>query len=143
MRMLSPYQLSVVPALFGDFDRVMESFADFEGFQPSRDVQETEDHFIVSFDMPGVKRENIKVEVKGQRLTVASERQRASSTASEKFERTFTLPPSVDESKIEVNYEDGVLSLLLPKMQAAKPRTLEIQSGRSFFQKLLGDTKTN
>jgi HSP20 family protein len=134
--------MSVVPALFGDFDRLMESFADFEGFQPSRDVHETEDHFIVSFDMPGVKRENIKVEVKAQRLTISSERQRGGRPV-EKFERTFTLPPTVDDSKIEVSYEDGVLSLLLPKMQAAKPRTIEIQSGRGFFQKLLGDSKQN
>jgi HSP20 family protein len=135
--MIAPYQLSVVPSVFRDFDRLMDTFADFHGFEPTRDVQETEDAFIVSFDMPGVKRDAIKVEVKGSQLLIQSERQRPQRPV-EKFERAFTLPESVDDSKIEVNYEDGVLSLLLPKAVAAKPRTIEIQSVKGgFFSKLL------
>lgn len=135
MRMLAPYQLSVVPAVFRDFDRLMESFTDLNAFEPTRDVQETDDSFVVRFDMPGVKRENIKVEVKGQQLTIASSRERGSRGV-EKFERSFVLPESIDDSKIEVAYEDGVLSLLLPKAAAAKPRAIEVQSG--FVGRLLG-----
>ncbi|RYZ77430.1 MAG: Hsp20/alpha crystallin family protein [Proteobacteria bacterium] len=132
MRMLSP--LSVVPmsSVFDEMDRLMDTFVGGSALRSDRvDLQEGDGHFIVSFDMPGVKRENIKVETRGQQLSITSERRRVSGGANngvEKFERTFTLPNSIDREKIEVQYEDGVLSFYLPKSEAAKPRTFEIQS---------------
>lgn len=158
MRMLSP--LSVVPmsSVFDEMDRFMESFATPAlrtgtalgetgrgfSFGAETEVQEGEDHYLVSFDMPGVKRDSIKVETKGQQLWIASERQRLTK-GTQKFERTFTLPNSIDKEKIEVHYEDGVLSLYLPQAEAAKPRTIEVQSGKpeGFFSKLLGGQKTS
>lgn len=150
MRMLSP--LSVVPmsSVFDEMDRLMETFTSAQtrpgvSFNRSEtEIQEGEDHFLVSFDMPGVKRESIKVETKGQQLSIASERQRLNQGV-QKFERSFTLPNSIEKDKIEVQYEDGVLSLFLPKAEAAKPRTIEVQSGKpegsSFFSRLLADKK--
>ncbi len=144
MRMLSP--LSVVPmsSVFDEMDRLMDTFVSagargVSAFERNEtEFQEGADHFLISFDMPGVKRESIKVETKGQQLLISSERQRLNKTT-QKFDRAFTLPNTIDKEKIEVHYEDGVLSLYLPKAEAAKPRTIEVQSGKSdgFFSKLL------
>lgn len=159
MRMLSPLTVVPMSSLFDEVDRLMDTFStppNFSGgfrttsdrspeFSPefASDFSEDEAQFILCFDMPGVKRADIKVETRGQHLSISSERRRAHKSgpaAVEKFERTFTLPTSVDKDKIEVQYEDGVLSLLLPKAEAAKPRTLEVQSGSKeggFLSRLL------
>lgn len=92
MRMLSPISLDVAwprraltPAgmgdVFEDFDRIVDTFlrptyASTVNFQPSCDVNETKDHYLVSFDMPGVKKEDIKIEVQGNELVISGERQR-------------------------------------------------------------------
>jgi HSP20 family protein len=128
--------------VFENFDTIVESFlrptyATTVNFQPSCDLQENEGHYMVSFDMPGVKKENIKIEVQANQLHVSGERQRESKK--DVFERTFVLPESVDAEKIEAHYEDGVLNIALPKAEKAKARKIEIQSGHGgFFSKLLG-----
>src|ERR1700712_3151968 len=92
MRMLSPLSTELswprralspdlVGELFGDFDRIVESFlrptyASTVGFQPTCDVSETKDHYLVSFDMPGVKKEDIKIEVQANQLVISGERNR-------------------------------------------------------------------
>lgn len=137
MRLLKPLSPDLVGEMFGDFDHFVNSFMrptyiNTAGFQPSYDVNESEAFYTLSFDMPGVKKEDIKIEVQGNQLKIAGERQRnLSERAFGKFEKTFTLPASVSADKIEAHYENGVLSLALPKAEAAKPRTIEIQSGSS------------
>jgi HSP20 family protein len=131
---------------FVDFDRVVDSFlkpalAKTVNFQPSCDISETDDHYLVSFDMPGVKKDDLVIEVKNNQLIISGERRRHEK-AHGKFERTFNLPTTVNVEKIEAQYEDGVLNIALPKADAAKARTIEIQNGReSFFSKLLGSKK--
>lgn len=154
---LSPVMMSDV---FEDFDRIVDSFlkptyANTVNFLPSCDVNETNDHYLVSFDMPGMKKEDIKIEVLGSQLVIAGERQREvkadnaeTSLRRErvygKFERTFTLPTSINAEKIEAQYENGVLNIALPKAEAAKGRTIQVQSGQgSIFSKLLGSKKEN
>ena len=145
MRMLSP-----LDNVFNDFDRVMDSFmapryiatptTDTTSYVPNCDVTEEKDHFMLSFDMPGVKKEDIKIEVQENHLTVTGERRRDDNYR--KFERSFTLPNSVDYEKIEARYENGVLDIALPKAETAKARTIQIQSGQSgLFSKLLGTGK--
>jgi HSP20 family protein len=139
MRMLSPF---VTRDVWDDFDSIVENifrpaFNARANFQPSYDIKETKDHYLVTFDMPGVKKEDISIEVKDNQLSIRGERRHERSFG--KFERTFALPSNVDTEKVEANYEDGVLNVALPKAQAAKGRTIEIQSGKSgFFSKLLG-----
>lgn len=169
MRMLSPLSTewswprrSLSSDLMGDviddFDRIVNAFvrptyANTVGFQPSCDINETNDHYMVSFDMPGVKKENIKIEIQGSQLVISGERQREMKEqdgeatlrherAYGKFERTFILPTSVNAEKIEAHYENGVLNVALPKSENAKSRTVQIQTGQnSFFSKLLGSKK--
>lgn len=154
-RNLSPVMMEDV---FKDFERIVDSFlkptyVSTVNFQPSCDVNETNDHYMVSFDMPGVKKEDIKIEVQGNQLVIAGERQRElKAEAGEatlrherlygKFERTFALPATINADKIEAQYENGVLSVALPKAEAAKGRTIQIQTGQgSFLGKLLGSKK--
>ncbi len=77
-------------------------------------------------------------------MIIADERQRELKTEAEKstlrherhygkFETTFTLPPTINTNKIEAQYENGVLSVVLPKTEATKGRTFQIQAGQGIF----------
>lgn len=154
-RSLSPVRMGDV---FEDFDRIVDSFlrpnfAMTVNFQPSCDVNETKDHYLVSFDMPGVKKEDIKIEVQGNQLVISGERQREVKEENGeatlhhermygRFERTFTLPATIAADKIEAHYENGVLNVGLPKAETAKGRTIQIQTGQGgLLSKLLGAKK--
>lgn len=155
-RSLSPD--AVMGDVFDDFDRIVNSFlrptyASSINFQPACDIKESKDHYLVSFDMPGVKKEDIKIEVQNNQMVISGERHyemqdaEGESTlrherAYGKFERSFTLPSTVNADKIEAQYEDGVLNVAIPKAEAAKGRTIQVQSGQSgLFGKLLGSKK--
>jgi len=152
---LSPAEMADV---FEDFDRIVDTFlrpqyTNTVNFQPSCDVNETKNHYLVSFDMPGVKKEDIKVEVRGNELVISGERQRELTgqqgearlqveRSYGRFERTFTLPTTIAADKIEAHYENGVLNVALPKAEAAKGRTIQIQTGQgSLLSKLLGSKR--
>lgn len=102
---------------------------------PQTEIEEQEDHFLVSLDTPGMKRSDLNIEVHENRLVVSGERRRYG-----KFQRSFTLPNVADTSKIEAQYEDGVLQVYVPKAEAAKPRQVKIGDGQQpgIFSKLLG-----
>lgn len=114
---------------------------------PPAEVDETESHFLVSLDVPGVPKENIQIEARDGRLRVTAERKEpVSSKAGErrfgKWERYFSLPKEVDIERVEASCEDGVLRIAIPKAEAAKPRFIKIQEGKAgFFQKLLSPGK--
>lgn len=144
--------------VFDDFDRIVNSFmqptyAASVNFQPSCDIKETKGHYLVSFDMPGVKKEDIKIEVQNNQLIISGERQYEMSEEDGettlrhersygKFERTFALPTTINVDMIEAHYENGVLNVALPKAEETKGKTIQIQSGQSsFFSKLLGVKK--
>lgn len=121
-----------------------------ELFQPHMDMEENENYYLMTIDLPGVKKEDIQINLNGNVLTVSGERKRTETVTDKngsrreersfgKFQRSFTLPDTVNAEKIEANLENGVLSLALPKAEAAKPRTIQIQTGRAgLFSKLLG-----
>ncbi len=156
-RSLSP---DLMEDMLGDFDRIVDAFvrptyAGTVGFQPNCDISETKDHYLLSLDMPGVRKEDIKAEVQGNHLIISGERQREVKEGNDeatlrhervygKFERTFVLPTSISSDKIEAHYENGVLNVALPKTESAKGRVIQIQTGsNSFFGKLLGSKKEN
>ena len=115
---------------------------------PACEVEENDSHYVMSFDMPGVSKKNIEIEVSGNRLLVTGERKNEQNTSAYsertygKFQRILTLPQGVDADRIEAHYQDGVLSLAVPKAESAKTRQIKITEGKStFFEKLLGGTK--
>ncbi|MGE3760039.1 MAG: Hsp20/alpha crystallin family protein [Pseudobdellovibrionaceae bacterium] len=120
------------------FDRVL-----FAGDRFTKDLspfamEETENGYVMAVDIPGVKKEDLKIEVVEQTLFISAERKRDGG----KWSYKVMAPRLADTSKIEANLEDGVLEIAIPKMEAAKPRTVQIGSGSGLFAKLLG-SKTN
>lgn len=130
--------------LFTDVGRnYREKSSDFSAseFVPACDIQETAGHHVMHFDLPGIKQEDIQIEMNNNQLIISGERktdnhyedsnvQRVERSFG-RFQRSFTLPQNVDAQKIEANYENGVLTLVLPKTEEAKPRQIKINEGKT------------
>lgn len=106
-------------------------------WNPSVDIVERDEGFTLTFDLPGINREDIGLHVKEGILTVKGDRP-APEASEEKhyahyerpageFERSFRIPDHVDAGKIEAAYENGVLALTLPRKAEAQPRTITIK----------------
>ncbi len=122
---------------------------DQRSFDPPTEIAESDDHYLMSFDLPGLKKEEIKIETHQNTLVISGERRRES-MANKKhtlqrfeksygsFKKSFTLPTAVQSDKIEAHFEDGVLSLYIPKAASSQKKQIEIQSGKpSIFSNLL------
>lgn len=124
------------------FDRALSATSDqFGRHVIPYDMEETEAGYLMAVDLPGVRKEDLKIEVVDQILTVTGERKRGDANGQKIFCR-FNIPASADTAKIEANLANGVLEIAMPKAEAAKPRTVQIQcGGTSVFSKLLGSSK--
>ncbi len=155
-RSLASDLMSEMDQFFNDWTPTKRSeFYDERSFNPACEISETEEHLMMSVDLPGMKKSDIKIEVADDVLTVSGERKRETATDKKSkvqrfersygfFKRSFSLPTSIDAEKVEARYEEGVLELYLPKIHTAKPRQIEIQSGKSgIFDRLLGSKKNN
>jgi len=101
---------------------------------PDVDIYETKDEWVLIADMPGVNKEGVEVLLDGNELTIIGRRPeekgegeyiiRESRPAT--YRRTFILDPSIDTSRISARIEQGVLTVRLPKVEAQKPRKIEI-----------------
>ncbi len=119
-----------------EFDSFFEDYLP-QTFHPATDVEETDTHYVLSVDLPGVKKENIKIEMKDGALSISGERRsekkeekgtrRFFEKTYGKFERVFTLGNEVNVDKIEANYHEGVLQVKVPKAEASKPKLIPIQ----------------
>ena len=125
-----------MPSLFEDF--FSKPFFDlFNGGFPTRtinvpavNITERKDNYLVSVAAPGLKKEDFKIAVEGNLLTISSEKEDKSEEKDEtytrqeysysSFERNFSLPDEVNKDKIDAHYKDGVLELVLPKKEEAK-----------------------
>ncbi len=105
------------------------------GWWPTLDVHETEGEYVVLLDVPGVKPEDVSIELEQQVLTVSGAR--APFAAGEtkhlerpygSFVRTLTLPRGVESDKIVADYRDGVLEVHVPKPAAVQPKKIPIGS---------------
>lgn len=128
-----------------DWNPLTDFFGNYGYEMPGYELEEAPEHYLLSLDMPGVPRDQIKIEVQNGLLTLAGERRQKDSSGQGygRFNRAFKLPNGVDAEAIEANYEDGVLSLYLPKAAAAKPRQVKIGAGKESgaFAKLFGPKK--
>jgi len=104
---------------------------------PSCDVFEDKENLKIVLELPGVKAEDVKISLENHVLTVRGEKKQVAEENSERwhryersygaFERTFTLPSSVDAERIQASIEHGVLTLTLPKSERARPREIPVQ----------------
>jgi HSP20 family protein len=100
------------------------------------DIHETDSKFVISVELPGMKKKDIALEVKDNTLSVRGERRQEKESSEEgvhrveracgTFYRAFSLPANVNSSEVKAHYEDGVLEITLPKEERAKPRQIEI-----------------
>jgi HSP20 family protein len=107
-----------------------------DSFAPAADVWREGDKWLLSMALPGIAPDKVEIDVVGRTLRVRGER-----TASEKskgepvvneisygrFEREFTLPEEIDAQHVEATYRHGMLELVLPLSEGAKPRRIEIK----------------
>ncbi len=101
-------------------------------------VTEKEDAYVMKVELPGVSKDDVKITLKENLLTIHGEKKREkeekdkSYFRSERvygsFERTFTLPSLVKGEKIEANFKDGVLTIEIPKAEEVKPKEIQIKA---------------
>jgi HSP20 family protein len=100
--------------------------------QPSVNIKETKEAYLVEVAAPGLAKENFNVKVEDELLTISAEVQEQKLDESEKFtrkefsqssfKRTFTLPKTIASDKINAAYENGILKVTLPKLEEAKQK---------------------
>jgi len=109
-----------------------DSLSVWNGSQPAVNVKEDADGFALALAAPGYGKEDIEIKIDDNVLTISSEKKdKGTAKEGEKFtrkefkyaafKRTFTLPDTVDSTKIEANYENGILNISIPKKEEAKP----------------------
>ena len=124
--------------LFEDaFTRLVNEPASNRPWSPAVDIYETENELVLKADLPDVEQKDIDVRVENQTLTIAGERKFEKQEDNKgfhriersygKFVRSFAVPNSFDTEHIGAQYHNGVLSVTLPKKEAAKPRQIKIE----------------
>src|SRR4051812_47438414 len=106
---------------------------------PSMDLVETDDHFVLRADLPGLAEGDVSIELEDNVLTVSGERKTEHEDKKEgfyrmersfgQFRRSLTLPEGVDADKIAATFDKGVLEVRIPKPEERKPRRVAIQVG--------------
>jgi HSP20 family protein len=96
---------------------------------PATNLTEDENNYVVRVELPGVRKEDVTVELENNELTVRATRTDKTTEGESKaeFSREFTVPEGVDATKVKAAYENGVLTLTLPKPEAHKPRRIDVQ----------------
>ena len=107
-------------------------------FSPATDITEDDGHYVVTAEIPGLKRNDISVEVRDGVLTIHGEKKSEREEKSEKrryverrfgsFSRAFTLPSDADETKVEAAFKDGVLTVTIAKAEARKARAIDVKA---------------
>jgi HSP20 family protein len=105
-------------------------------WMPAMDLVETEDHFVLRADLPGMSQDDVKIEFEDGTLTVSGERKAEHDSKNEgfyrverafgSFSRSLTLPQGIDAEAVTANFENGVLEVRIPKPEERKPRRIEI-----------------
>ena len=127
-------------------DRMLEEFTRDLGFnpqhgepafQPSLDVSESESAWLVRTDLPGVELADVEVSVTGNVLTIRGEKKSEREEKKEQrryvertygsFSRSLRLPADADAEHVDASFKDGVLTIRLPKVEAAKPRAIAVK----------------
>jgi HSP20 family protein len=106
-------------------------------WSPLVDIIEDEKQYLIRAELPDMKKEEVKLTVENDVLTISGERKYEKETAGYKhhrieraygsFVRSFSLPEDADGSKVSADYKDGMLTVRLPKSEKAKPKAIEVK----------------
>ena len=124
--------------LFGELARGTTDDSSLGSWAPLVDIYEKEDSLVIKAELPGIKEKDIDIHVENGVLTLKGERKRETEVNDENyhrseryygtFTRTFALPTTVDIPKIRAGYRDGILEVIMPKAETAKPKRIEIKT---------------
>jgi HSP20 family protein len=125
--------------MFNDFFRGgngEEAGSGLGAWTPPVDTYETDDALVIQVDLPGVSIDDVSVDVHQNTLILRGQRKPDTGVPQDRyhrvertygtFQRSFVLPTTVDQEKVQATFKDGVLELHLPKSAAAKPRRIAI-----------------
>ena len=106
---------------------------------PAVDIYETKESIVLNVELPGVTKEDIALEVKDSTLTIKGEKKLEKNVKEENFHRlersygsftrAFTLPSTVQQDKVKAKFRDGILEIMLPKAEEAKPKQIKVDVG--------------
>jgi HSP20 family protein len=132
--------------VFDDMDTMIHSFfntdwnfpvRDTRNWSPAVDVKETDNSFVLTTDIPGLTKKDIKVNVANGKLSISGERTYETDQENDNyhyrerrfgtFDRSFKLPDTVDEEKISASFKNGILIVALPKHANILPKEREIK----------------
>jgi HSP20 family protein len=125
-------------SMFNNFDRTYSGGREWSTAEtyPRTNLSDTGDNLELVAEVPGVDKENLHVKIQGNYLEISGGRKsdnpegytvHRTERATASFSRSFTLPYEVDAGKVEATLKDGLLTMSLPKSEAAKPRQINIQ----------------
>ena len=127
-----------------EMDRVFDSLTGFTGFRapgvfPPINVSEDTESVYVRAELPGIETDDLEITVEKDTLTIAGERKPAPEDENVSFHRrerewgafrrSFSLPTRIDSEKVMARYDDGILTVTLPKAAEARPRQIAVQAG--------------
>ncbi len=120
------------------FSRLLTEPQSNRPWSPAVDIYETENELVLKADLPGVESNQVDVRVENQTLTVSGERKFEAKDSGKgfhriersygNFTRSFTVPTTFDTGNVAASFKNGVLSVALPKKEAAKPRQIKIEA---------------
>lgn len=120
-------------AVGGEADRELVKMADW---MPSVDISENGTSYLIMAEIPGVKKEDVKVSIQDGMLTIQGERKQEKEDKGKKFHRiersygsfvrSFRLPDDADESAVKAEFKDGMLKVTLTKTDKVKPKAIDI-----------------
>jgi len=112
---------------------------EFPSYSPAFDIKETKESFVFKADVPGIKEQDIEVNVAGNRLTISGKREAEKEDKGEtyyayersygSFTRTFTLPDQTDGEHVKAELKNGELTVVVPKTPAAVAKKIPVASG--------------
>src|SRR4029453_10637025 len=116
-----------------------QSSATATAWAPALDISERKDAYLVTVELPGVEAEDLEITMEDGLLTIQGERHFAHDSSEQQFHRverrygafrrSITLPPHVTAEGIQASFEDGVLQVLVPKAEEAKPKRIQVRPG--------------
>ncbi len=105
-------------------------------WMPLTDIEEDEDNYILRIDLPGIKKEDVKISFSEGRLSISGERKQEKEKKTStyhrmertfgKYFRSFNLPSEIKDDSISAEFNDGALTVLIPKAEIVKPKEIEI-----------------
>jgi HSP20 family protein len=107
----------------------------FSPWSPALDLYQNSDNVVAVAELPGLRKEDFEISLHDRTLTISGERRRATSNGEkaerteryiDKFRRSITLPTRVDANKVRASYQDGILTVTLPKAEEAKPKQIPV-----------------